>query len=199
MTSELLLLFTFLQKSNVPATLPCTDSTPACIERVVDLAILERPELVVLDNSIALQKRKLWTTWISTDGLHPVTIAFRIARNLAGGGDHAALMLEISRLEVRRAELVSQIRESVTRRLIDLDQVKLERDQLAERVRFTAARNRAFEISFASGQESTPAMIQLWLQERELKLELGRAESRVLEKRLELEEYVLGRQMTHKP
>jgi hypothetical protein len=30
------------------------------------------------------KKKKLWANWLSADGLHPLAIALRIARNVAG-------------------------------------------------------------------------------------------------------------------
>jgi len=76
--------------------LPCSDSSEECLRRLGDLAAENCLELRVIDQAIAYQRRKLWTSWLSADGLNPLAVALRVARNLAGGGDRAAARLEIA-------------------------------------------------------------------------------------------------------
>jgi hypothetical protein len=82
------------------------------------LAVQNSQEIAVLEQAIALQKKKLWTNWLSADGLHPLAIALRIARNMAGGGERAGAKLELARLALRQAELAAQLRDSVTRMVL---------------------------------------------------------------------------------
>jgi hypothetical protein len=71
--------------------LPCSDSSAECLRRLGDLAVENCLELGVIDRALAYQRRKLWTSWLSADGLNPLAVALRVARNLAGGGDRAAV------------------------------------------------------------------------------------------------------------
>ncbi len=74
--------------------MPCLSSSNECIELLTEKAYANSPELVTLDEQIALIDKRLevadqriehtskkrWTNYLSTDPL-------RIAANLLGGGD----------------------------------------------------------------------------------------------------------------
>jgi hypothetical protein len=96
-------------QSNV---IPCIDSSSECIEQLTEKAIANSPELVTLDEQIALVDKRLvvaseriehtskkrWTNYLSTDPL-------RIAANVFGGGDVQKVTIAIADLEVKSAEL----------------------------------------------------------------------------------------------
>jgi hypothetical protein len=90
--------------------LPCSDSSAECLRRLGDLAAENCLELRVITQALAYQRRKLWTSWLNADGLNPLAVGLRVARNLAGGGDRAAARLEIAQLERRRAEVEAGLR-----------------------------------------------------------------------------------------
>jgi hypothetical protein len=85
------------------------------------LAVQNNREIAVLEQAIALQKKKLWTSWLNADGLNPLAVGLRIARNIAGGGDRAQLKLELARLEMRCAELNATLRQAITKTVLDYE------------------------------------------------------------------------------
>jgi len=73
-----------------PSPLPCTDSSPQCIQHLGNLAVDGSLEIRVLDKAIEYQKKKMWSSWLNADGFNPVAVGFRLLRNMIGGGDRAA-------------------------------------------------------------------------------------------------------------
>jgi hypothetical protein len=119
-------------------------------------------EFAVLDQAIQLQKKKLWTSWLNTDGLNPIAIGLRITRNIVGGGDRAALKLEIARLELRRADLATNLRQALLQSLLSYEnacqQVALSQNRLAaQHLRVALS-----EIRYRFGMGTTPEMLQEW-------------------------------------
>ncbi|HZN11509.1 MAG TPA: metal-dependent hydrolase, partial [Blastocatellia bacterium] len=86
-------------QQSIDQGLPCSDSSAECLRRLGDLAVENCLELRVISQTLAYQRRKLWTSWLNADGLNPLAVGLRVARNLAGGGDRAAARLEIAQLE----------------------------------------------------------------------------------------------------
>ena len=101
--------------------LPCLSSEPDCLRRLGDVAVSNNLEIRTLDQAIQLAKKKQWTTWMNADGLNPIAMGLRIARNVAGGGDRAALKLDIANLERRRAEIETNLRQSITQAVSDYE------------------------------------------------------------------------------
>ncbi len=122
--------------------LPCLDSSPDCISQLTEAAIANSPELVTLDEQIALVNERVelmgdridytsskrWTNYLTTDPL-------RLVANIFGGGDVQrdniaiadlevkAATLEATRanLERRRAEVKSQLREEILTLVLDYE------------------------------------------------------------------------------
>ena len=191
MKGSLLLSFFLMFQGDV-GRLPCREMTSVCINTLIELAVEGRAEILVLNRAIELQRRRLWTSWITVDAANPLSMGLRLIRNLAGGGDRAATRLEISRLELRRAELQTNLRGSVSQKLSELNRAEAELTLMEEKLQSMQIRIRLLESSYAAGGESTKVMIELWQQGREVELEKRRAEQRRFSITRELENLVLG-------
>lgn len=175
--------------TNSPATdhLPCTDSSPTCLQTLSDLAVQNSREWAVLGQAIALQKKKLWTNWLSADGLNPLAIALRLARNVAGGGERAAAQLELARLELRRTEVVSELREAVTRAVFAYETAQRELTLAQSRLTVHQTRLAWLTIAYRLGEGNTETMLQLWQQETELQAALQQARTLCAQRRTQLQ------------
>ena len=163
-------------------SLPCLDSSPDCISQLTEAAIANSPELVTLDEQIALidervglmgdridyTSNKRWTNYLTTDPL-------RLAANIFGGGDVQrdniaiadlevkAATLEATRanLERRRAEVESQIREEILTLVLDYEaagrQAALVESQLASH----QIQQQLVEIDYRQGLGSTSQFLAL--------------------------------------
>jgi multidrug resistance efflux pump len=140
------------------------------------LAVRNSREIAVLEQAIALQKKKLWTSWLNADGLNPLAIGLRIARNIAGGGDRAALKLEIARLELRHAELTKSLCQAVTQAMLAHEKAFAQHALAQDRLATHQARVQLVEVAYRLGEGSTEAMWQLWLTQEELQAQLAAAE-----------------------
>ena len=119
-----------------------------------------------------MQKKKLWTSWLNADGLNPVAIGLRIARNVAGGGDRAALKLEIARLELRRAELETNLRQALLQSLLSYENVRQQVELAQTRLAAQHLRVALSEIGYRFGMGTTPEMLQEWERRDELQSQL---------------------------
>lgn len=155
--------------------LPCQNSSPACLNTLSDWAVQNNRELRVLKEAIRLQRKKRWTTWLSADGLHPLAIGLRIARNVVGGGDHAALQLELSRLELRQAELESHLYQAVAQAVQAYEAAQQQCTAAEGKLATHQARLAFLTIAYRLGEGSTDAMLQFWQTETELQHEVERA------------------------
>ncbi len=132
--------------------------------------------MAVLVQAIKLQKKKLWTSWLHAEGLNPIAIGLRIARNTAGGGDRAALKLEVARLELRHAELATALRQSIAPALVAYERAVTQHAQAKSRLTTHQARLQLAEATYRLGESSTEMMWQLWLTQEELQAQLAAAE-----------------------
>jgi len=142
--------------------LPCSDSSAECLRRLGDLAAENCLELRVIDQALAYQRRKLWTSWLSADGLNPLAVGLRVARNLAGGGDRAAARLEIAELERRRAEVEVGLRLAAAERVAELEAAER---RLALAREWEAAHGSRLSLSavgYRMGEGSTELTMALW-------------------------------------
>ncbi|MBL8206918.1 MAG: hypothetical protein JNM09_21985 [Blastocatellia bacterium] len=141
----------------------------------------------MLEQSIQLQKKKLWTNWLSADGLNPLAIGLRIARNVAGGGDRAAAKLEIARLELRRSEAETNLRHSILQAVLLYEAA--EQNVHGATAKLTTHRNRlAFlTVAYRLGEGSTETMLQLWQTETELEQAVENAQLESRQRLLQLQ------------
>ena len=162
--------------------LPCLDSSPDCISQLTEAAITNSPELVTLDEQIALVNERVglmgdridytsnrrWTNYLTTDPL-------RLVANIFGGGDVQrdniaiadlevkAASLEATRanLERRRAEVESRLREEVLSLVLDYEaagrQAALVESQLASH----QIQQQLVEIDYRQGLGSTSQFLAL--------------------------------------
>jgi hypothetical protein len=144
-------------------------------------------EIAVLEQAIQWQKKKLWTNWLSADGLNPLAIALRITRNVAGGGERAAAQLELARLELRRTELAAQVREAVARAVFAEETAQRAWTQAQSRLTAHQTRLAWLAIAYRLGEGSTETMLQLWQQESELQAEVEQARALCHQRRTQLQ------------
>ena len=74
---------------------------------------------------------------------------------MIGGGDRAALKLEIAQLEQRRSAIEDRLRQSVAVALVDLDAAHQRREQAIARLRSHKAREQLMLIAYRLGEGST--------------------------------------------
>jgi hypothetical protein len=157
------------------ALLPCTDPSPQCVQQLANLAIAGNLEIRTLDRAIEYQRRRMWSSWLNADGFNPISAGLRVIRNVIGGGDRAAVKLEISRLEQRRASLEDALRQSVAGALADLDSARRRHDDTGLRLRNHEARRQFMLIGYRLGEGSTEQLLQIWQQEDALRSEAATA------------------------
>jgi hypothetical protein len=166
---------------------PCFDSSAECLRRLGDLATANNLELKVIDQALAYQRRKVWTSWLNADGLNPLAMGLRVARNLAGGGDRAAMKLEVAQLERRRAEVEAGVRLAVAQSVAELeaagDRLAISRARSDEH----RLRLRLLTVGYRLGDGSTEEMIRLWQTGEELRGQVTAAEAEQSRARLRLE------------
>ncbi|AFZ38356.1 hypothetical protein Sta7437_4929 (plasmid) [Stanieria cyanosphaera PCC 7437] len=178
------------------------DSSSECIELLAEIAIANSPELVTLDEQIALIDKRLevagkriehtskkrWTNYLSTDPL-------RIAANILGGGDVQRNNIAIADLEVksaeleayranlhrRKAEVSSQLREQVLGLVLEYEaavrQYSLVESQLANH----QVQQQIMEIDYRFGNGSTSSYLALIQEEEKLNNQLVHNQSTQLE------------------
>lgn len=152
--------------------LPCSDSSPTCLQTLGDLAVQNSREIAVLKQAIALQKKKLWTSWLSADGWHPLAIGLHIARNLAGGGDRAAAKLEIARLDLRRIEIATNLHQAIRQAVWEYERLQQELAVTQNKRAYHQARLQIAEISYRLGESHTEAILSLWQTSEELQTQV---------------------------
>ena len=155
--------------------LPCLSSAPTCLQALGNLAVQNSREIAVLEQAITLQKKKLWTSWLNADGLNPLAIGLRIARNVAGGGDRAQLKLEIARLELRQAELETALREAVTQAVLADETAQRQLATKNSSLATHRMRLQFIALAYRWGEGSTETMLQLWQTETDLQAEVENA------------------------
>jgi hypothetical protein len=172
--------------SNLPSDLPCLSSESACLRRLGDLAVSHNLEIRTLDQAIALGRKKQWTTWLNADGLNPLAMGLRIVRNIAGGGDRAALKLEMANLERRRAEVETNLRQAITQAVSDYEaaeqRLRLARSKLAAH----EAKLKLLEVTYRLGAGETEVMLTLWQQCEEMQVQVVTVEAETITQRLKL-------------
>jgi hypothetical protein len=178
--------------------LPCLTSEPDCLQILGDLAVHNNRELALLEQTLRLQKKKLWTNWLSADGLNPLTISLRVIRNLVGGGERAAAKLEIARLEWRQAEQISQIHNQITQAVFAYEVSQQQLAATKDRLTAHQTRLQFSIIEYRLGGVGTETMLQLWQTETELQRDIEQARS-LCHQRLILLQLLLIPQMDPSP
>ncbi len=147
-----------------PATshLRCTDSSPICLQTLGDLAVQNNREIAILEQAIKLQQKKLWTSWLNADGLNPLAMGLRIARNMAGGGERAAAKLELAQRAARRAELETNLRQAILQTILSYENAQQQLRLTQARYTAQQARVHLLEISYRLGAGNTEQMLREW-------------------------------------
>lgn len=177
------------------------DSSSECIELLAAKAIANSPELVTLDERIALiderlvvaEKRidhtskKRWTNYLSSD---PV----RIAANLLGGGDVQRDNIAIADLEVksaeleayrakahrRKAEVKSQLREEVLGLVLEYEAAEREYVLAQSKLATYSQQRQLIEIDYQYGNGSTTQMLNMWQQGESLEASVLKADDKLV-------------------
>ena len=157
-------------------------SSSECVELLAAKAIANSPELVTLNEQIALiderlvvaEKRidhtskKRWTNYISSDPL-------RIAANLLGGGDVQRDNIAIADLEIksaeleayranlhrRKAEIKSKLREEVLGLVLEYEAVVRQYSLIESQLASHQVQQQIMEIDYRFGQGSTSSYLAL--------------------------------------
>ena len=173
--------------------LPCLSSSSECIELLTEKAIANSPELVTLDEQIALIDERLvvadkridhtfkkrWTNYISSDPL-------RIAANILGGGDVQRNNIAIANIEVksaeleayranlhrRKAEVKSQLREEVLGLVLEYEAAEREYVLAQSKLATYQQQRQLIEIDYQYGNGSTTQMLNMWQQGESLEAEI---------------------------
>ena len=142
------------------------------------MAIQNNREIAVLQQAIQLQKKKLWTNWLNAEGLNPLAIGLRITRNLVGGGDRAAAKLELAKLQLRRAELETTLRQAVIQAILDYEKAEQNLTLAQAKLTVHLTHLKMAEVNYRFGVGSTEEMLQTWQlwDERQLQLQFAEAE-----------------------
>jgi hypothetical protein len=101
-------------------------------------------------------------SWLNADGLNPLAVGLRLARNIAGGGDRAAARLEIAELERRRAEVEAGLRLAVAERVAELEAAGRRLALAREREAAHESRLSLSAVGYRMGEGSTEEMMALW-------------------------------------
>jgi predicted ATPase len=173
------------KKTNDSQELPCLNSSSKCIELLAERAIANSTELVTLDEQIALIDKRLvvageridhtskkrWTNYLSTDPL-------RIAANLLGGGDvqrdnlaiadleikSAELETQLANLHRRQAEIKSELKEEILSLVLDYETAEREYALAQSKLVTYNQQRQLIEIDYQFGSGSTTEMLSLWQQ-----------------------------------
>ncbi|MDQ3713406.1 MAG: hypothetical protein M3388_14460 [Acidobacteriota bacterium] len=68
-----------------------------------------------------LAKRKGWTQYIDVSAIDPLTLSVQILRNIHGGGERLTRKLTIAQLELRRTEIVKNLRAQIGDLLLQME------------------------------------------------------------------------------
>jgi predicted ATPase len=190
------------KKTNDSPELPCLDSSSKCIEQLTEKAIASSPELVTLNEQIALIDKRLevaekriqhtskkrWTNYLSTDPL-------RIAANLLGGGDvqrdnlaiadlevkSAELEVQLANLHRRQAEVKSKLKEEILSLVLNYETASREYALAQSKLATYHQQRQLIEIDYQFGNGSTTQMLSMWQQGESLEAEVVQIESKKAE------------------
>ncbi len=164
----------------------CFDSSEICAEKLTVQAIANSEEIKVIDATIKLAKRKGWTQYIDVSAIDPLTLSVQVLRNIFGGGERQTRKLTISQLELRRTEIVKNLRAEIRGSLLQAE--TFERKQTQSQTLLDAQRVLAavLEVSYKSGELSTERMLPVWEKLNFYKIEIQNAvtERETLRKKL---------------
>ena len=174
------------------------ESRSECIELLAAKAIANSPELVTLDEQIALIDRRLvvaakriehtskkrWTNYISRD---PVSIA----ANILGGGNMQRDNIAVADLEVksgeleayranlhrRKAEVKSQLREEILGFVLEYEAAEREYALAQSKLATYSQQRQLIEIDYQFGNGSTTQMLSMWQQGENLEAKVIKAEN----------------------
>lgn len=155
---------------------PCLSSQPLCLAELSRTALSHDPRVKVLDEAIRLQEVKGWTNYIAADSFNLLSMAFRTARNIAGGGDRAANKLSINQLKLRRSEIAAGIRQDLLLHALAYESAERSRALFTSKLQTHLITVQVVELGYRQGDGDTAVMLSLWDRTAELKAQLQQAE-----------------------
>lgn len=158
-------------------TLPCTDASKECLERLTALAVANNQEIRLIEQTTKLQRRKMFTNYIGADSLNFFAMTFKMARNIMGGGDVQTAKLTINTLELRRFQLTQEIAAQVHDLLTTSETAEKRREQSMIAQDAMRAMVAVMEVGYRSGDGSTEAMMPIWEKLAFWEVEVKRAEA----------------------
>lgn len=161
-------------------TLPCTSATVECVALLSDQAVTDSPELRTLDQAIEYQRRRGWSSRMNADGLNPVAVVFRVARNVVGGGDVAANKLDVAQLERRRAEVESALRLQVANGLAEIEATRRRHELARAKWATHEARMKLAAAGYRLGDSSTEESLAMWQAGVDLRAQTEQAEDSLI-------------------
>lgn len=170
--------------------LPCFDSSVACIEQLTTRAVKNSRELQVIGQAITLQRRKLWTTYLSANALNPLSFGLQLAQNIAGGGARAEGKLTLAQFELRRAEVGRALHDSISALVAIIEAAQLKEKLSSAALQTHTARVGILEVGYEFGEGDTAAMLPLWQRTDELKAEIEAARDEQVRTRRKLTQLV---------
>jgi hypothetical protein len=171
-----------LPENNPPIQngLPCTDSSPECVQQLTEAAVSNSPQLKLLGEKITIIEQQLellgkrieysrkrsWTSYITID---PV----KLLQNIFGGGDVQRDKLAIADLQVKTAQLESALAEmerrkeeekinlgdKVLRLVLDIESNERTIALIQSQQNTFALQNEVFRIQYRFGQGSTEQLL----------------------------------------
>lgn len=142
--------------------LPCAVVTPACVETLTAAAVAVSDEMRVLNDVLALAKKRRWTTYIDVNALNPITLGLQLFRNAVGAGKMAESRISIKQIELRRVQLREQLRGAIASQLRNLDTAERLTEQNKTLYDAQSALTAILEVGYVSGDLSTEKMIPQW-------------------------------------
>jgi hypothetical protein len=191
--------------SPIQNSLPCTDSSPECVQQLTESAIVQgtryanasSPELKLLGEKITIIEQQLellgkrieysrkrsWTSYLTID---PV----KLLQNIFGGGDVQRDKLAIADLQVKTAQLESALAEmerrkeeekinlgdKVLRLVLDIESNERTIALIQSQQNTFALQNEVFRIQYRFGQGSTEQLLGMTTRSDRLNQQLTAAQ-----------------------
>ena len=156
---------------------PCLNSEPACVEQLTTRAVNSSGEIRLLDETIRLARRRQWTNYLAADSFNIIGSLLRLGRNIAGGGDIQQSRIAVRALELRRSEVITNLRSQITELLRQIETAERKKNQAQTLLETQRSLVAILEVGYRSGDLSTERMIPAWEKLNNFRVEIQTAEA----------------------